>query len=50
MPSTKDQHFDFLTHLPVKASDRTLLALKGHVLIEGRFAPIFIGESPTSSG
>ena len=29
-----EQYTEFLTHLPVTASDKTLMALKGHLLVE----------------
>lgn len=29
-----DQYTEFLTHLPVTASDKTLMTLKGHLLVE----------------
>ncbi|VVN89081.1 hypothetical protein PS710_01732 [Pseudomonas fluorescens] len=31
---TNEQYEDFISHLPVTASDRTLMALKGHLLVE----------------
>jgi hypothetical protein len=32
--SEQEKYEDFLTHLPVTASDRVLMALKGHLLVE----------------
>ncbi len=34
MTSKQEKYEEFLEHLPVTASDRTLMALKGHLLIE----------------
>lgn len=31
---TNEQYEEFVSHLPVTASDRTLMALKGHLLVE----------------
>lgn len=31
---TNEQYEEFISHLPVAASDRTLMALKGHLLVE----------------